>query len=77
MPKIVPPCPVCGRNMPSDGKSCESSSGVLLRFRQCPCGYSRLERVTTVIEEYFPESAPVPLPVHPGEGGVDVRRVKA
>ena len=69
MPKKLPPCPACNGKLPYDSNAAHDSTGVLVRLRECGCGYSRLERVTTVIEEYFPESAPVQTPRHPGEGG--------
>lgn len=55
MPKKLPPCPLCGEKLPYDCNARRDSAGVLVRFRECACGYSCLERVTTVVEEYFPE----------------------
>ncbi|MDR0239661.1 MAG: hypothetical protein LBI88_05450 [Deltaproteobacteria bacterium] len=56
MPKKLPSCPLCGRKLSYDPNARRDFSGVLLRFRECRCGYSCLEKVSTVIEEYFPQS---------------------
>jgi len=55
MPKKLPLCPLCGKKLPYDGNSRHDSTGVLVRFRECGCGYSRLERVSTLIEESYPD----------------------
>ena len=65
MPKRLPQCPACGAKLPYDRKSDGK-----LRVRTCPCGYSVTECITVEIREYYPESAPVPQPACPGEGGI-------
>lgn len=54
MPKIVPPCPVCGRKMPDDKKSRSDDDGTVTRIRLCGCGYVRIETVRKEIKECFP-----------------------
>jgi len=61
MPKKLPPCPLCGKKLPYDCNAGYDSRGVLVRFRECACGYSRLERVTTAVEEYFPDADSPPV----------------
>ena len=72
MARPVPDCPNCGEKLPYDSNARTRQDGDtehLDRFRNCPCGYSRHEKVTTVIRDYFPESHVCDEPKHPGEGG--------
>jgi hypothetical protein len=69
MPKKVPLCPVCGEKLSYDSNPRPLSRGGVFRKRKCSCGYYREEEQPMYIMEYFPESAPIPYPQHPGEGG--------
>ena len=62
-------CPVCNEKLPGDKDAEENSEGHMVRLRKCPCGYSRRETIIEHWKEFFPESAPIPTPQHPGEGG--------
>ena len=68
MTKLI--CPYCKqRKLPYDRHPYKNSNGETERLRRCECGYVQLERVTVEIIEFIPESAPIPTPKHPGEGG--------
>ena len=61
-------CPNCGRALPYDKKAKRGE----MKVRKCFCGYIRTEEPNVKITEYYPrqpESAPIPKPQHPGEGG--------
>lgn len=61
-------CPVCKEELPYDHKAKRGE----MKVRRCACGYVRTERPSVEVTEYFPrhpESAPIPKPKHPGEGG--------
>ena len=68
----VPSCPRCGLKLPYD-RNARSKGGIygeIERLRVCGCGYSRHERVTTIVTEYYPESGTTPEPRRRGEGGM-------
>ena len=62
-------CPSCGVRLPYDRKALRNGEGETVRIRECGCGYWRQETVTENWKEYFPESTPLPVAEHPGEGG--------
>lgn len=62
-------CPHCGRKLPYDRDSKRNNEGYTVRIRECACGYSRQETVIEEWKEYYPESTPLPVIPHPGEGG--------
>ena len=70
MAKLI--CPACGAKLPHDRHPHNVGGGELTRYRECPCGYARYEKETVEFTEFYPrcpESAPIPKPQHPGEGG--------
>ena len=50
----LPECPNCGQKLPYDRNSRRNNAGEIKRFRQCVCGYSREERIITLVSERYP-----------------------